>query len=187
MRKTLPALLAAALAATPVLAEDTGARLEASRAAAKQLFEVLRDEMQAAVQSGGPVAALDVCHEKAQALTRKVSEEKGWQVARTSLKLRNPKNAPDAWETQVLEDFQKRKAGGEPLEKMEHHAVVEEGGKRYFRYMKAIPVGGVCANCHGMVLKPDVKKKLDELYPEDKARGFQVGDLRGAFTVKQPM
>ena len=187
MQKTVLALLTATLAAGTVLADDTGPRVEASRAAAQQLFETLRDQMQAAVQSGGPVAAIEVCHEKAQALTKKISEDKGWQVARTSHKLRNPKNAPDAWETQVLEDFQKRKAAGEPLEKMEHHAGVEEGGKRYFRYMKAIPLGGVCANCHGMVLRPEVTTKLDELYPEDKARGFQVGDLRGAFTIKQPM
>ena len=65
--------------------------------------------------------------------------------------------------------------------------MVEEGGKKTFRYMKALPMGGVCSNCHGPVLKPDVIKKLDEYYPKDKARGFQVGDLRGAFTISQPM
>lgn len=184
--KTVLALVAAALA-SPLAADDLQPRVEASRAAAKQLFETLRDEMQAAVQSGGPGAGIEVCHDKAQALTKKISEEKGWQVGRTSLKIRNPKNNPDAWETQVLEDFQKRKAGGEPLEAMEKFEVVTEGGKRYFRYMKAIPMGGVCSNCHGPVLKPEVVEKLAKYYPEDKARGFQVGDLRGAFTIKQPM
>jgi hypothetical protein len=187
MKKTLLALAIAALASGPAAADDTQARVEASRAAAKQLFETLRDEMQTAVQSGGPVAAIEVCHDKAQALTRKVSEEKGWQVGRTSHKIRNPKNAPDAWESAVLEEFQKRKAAGEPLENMEKFAVVDEGGKKYFRYMKAIPLGGVCSNCHGPVLKPEVVEKLDKYYPDDKARGFQVGDLRGAFTIRQPM
>jgi hypothetical protein len=37
------------------------------------------------------------------------------------------------------------------------------------------------------VLKPEVVEKLDKYYPDDKARGFQVGDLRGAFTIRQPM
>jgi len=70
---------------------------------------------------------------------------------------------------------------------MEFFAIVEEGGKKSFRYMKAIPLGGVCSNCHGPVLKPEVVQKLDQYYPDDKARGFQVGDLRGAFTITQPM
>ena len=187
MKKTLLALVTAALVAAHAFADDVQARLEASRAASKQLLEVLRDEMQAAVQSGGAKAGIEVCHEKAQALTRKISEERGWRVARTSQKVRNEKNAPDAWEAKVLEEFAQRKAKGESLENMEFHAVVEEGGKKTFRYMKALPMGGVCSNCHGPVLKPDVIKKLDEYYPKDKARGFQVGDLRGAFTISQPM
>ena len=187
LAKTALTLLIAMFAGAPAVAGDLQPRVEASRAAAKQLFETLRDEMQTAVQSGGPVAGIEVCHDKAQALSRKVSEEKGWQVGRTSLKIRNPKNAPDAWETQVLEEFQKRKAAGESLEDMEKSEVVTDGGKQYFRYMKAIPLGGVCSNCHGPVLKPEVVEKLDEYYPQDKARGFQVGDLRGAFTIKQPM
>ena len=187
MKRKILAIVTAAVLAAPALADDTQARVEASRAAAKQLFETLRDEMQTAVQTGGPVAAIEVCHDKAQVLTKKIADETGWRVARTSHKIRNPKNAPDAWEAQVLEDFQKRKANGEPLETMEFFAIVEEGGKKSFRYMKAIPLGGVCSNCHGPVLKPEVVQKLDQYYPDDKARGFQVGDLRGAFTITQPM
>lgn len=187
MKKTLLALATAALLTTPALADDNQARIDSSRAAAKQLMEVLRDEMQAAVQTGGPLAAIEVCHDKAQALTKKISDERGWRVARTSQKLRSEKNAPDAWEVKVLENFQKRKANGEALETMDYSEVVEAGGKKTFRYMKAIPMGGVCSNCHGPVLKPDVVQKLDQYYPKDQARGFQVGDLRGAFTISQPM
>jgi hypothetical protein len=187
MKKTVLVLLTTALAAAPVIADDTDARVASSRAAAKQLFEVLRDEMQTAVQSGGPLAAIEVCHTKAQVLTKKISDEKGWRVARTSQKIRNTKNAPDAWESGVLAEFDKRKAAGEALDNMEFHQVVDQGGKKVFRYMKAIPMGGVCSNCHGPKLKPEVVQKLDELYPQDQARGFQVGDLRGAFTITQPM
>jgi hypothetical protein len=32
-------------------------------------------------------------------------------------------------------------------------------------------------------MAPEIVSKLDELYPEDKARGFQVGDIRGAFSI----
>lgn len=53
--------------------------------------------------------------------------------------------------------------------------------------MKAIPTGKLCLNCHGQAIKPDVVKLLDKYYPGDGARGFGEGDLRGAFTIIQPM
>ena len=86
----------------------------------------------------------------------------------------------------MLEEFLKRKSAGEDLKTMEYYEVVDEGGQQVFRYMKAIPLGGVCNNCHGLKLRPAVATKLDELYPNDQARGFIPGDLRGAFTITQP-
>ena len=41
----------------------------------------------------------------------------------------------------------------------------------------------LCLGCHGKSIAPEVKAKLAELYPEDKATGFSEGDLRGAFVV----
>ncbi len=70
---------------------------------------------------------------------------------------------------------------------LEHAEVVTQDGKRLFRYMKAIPTREVCLACHGRSLDPAVESTLKELYPEDRARGFSVGDIRGAFTVTQPM
>ena len=53
--------------------------------------------------------------------------------------------------------------------------------------MKAIPTAEVCTKCHGVDLQGPVVEKLDELYPNDKARGFSKGDIRGAFTVIREM
>lgn len=49
--------------------------------------------------------------------------------------------------------------------------------------MKAIPVGGPCVVCHGEQIAEPVAARLSELYPEDEARGYKPGDLRGAFTL----
>ena len=65
--------------------------------------------------------------------------------------------------------------------------MVQVGEGKTFRYMKAIPTGEVCLACHGERLNPELGQRLDELYPQDKARGFKEGDIRGAFTVSQPM
>jgi hypothetical protein len=70
---------------------------------------------------------------------------------------------------------------------LEFSEEVIEKGKRHFRYMKAIPTGKVCLSCHGEKLDPAVAAKLKALYPRDKAVGFRSGDIRGAFTIIQPL
>lgn len=188
MRKTLMvAALAAAMSAPALAGGDMQAQVAESRAAAKALLGELKGALQSAMKEGGPVAAVDVCHDKAQELTEQVSAEKGFDVARTSHKLRNPVNAPDAWEKEVLAEFLARRAAGEDPKQIEQWTVVEQDGQKTFRYMKAIPTGEVCLVCHGTDIPGQVAETIDRYYPEDQARGFAKGDIRGAFTISQPM
>lgn len=180
-------ILGMVAAAVPGFAADDASRVAASRAAAKDFMETLKGELQAAMKAGGPTNAIEVCNTKAPAIAQEISKAKGMQVARTSLKTRNPDNAPDAWERKVLEDFEARKAKGEDPTKLEHHEVVTADGKQTFRYMKAIPTAELCLNCHGEKLDPKVSATLKRLYPKDQATGFKTGDLRGAFTIAQPL
>lgn len=181
------ALLAAGIAAGPVWADDLEDRAAVSRAASATLLKALKDKVTGVAQKEGAVAGIGFCNLNALKVTAEIEQELGFEIGRTSHRLRQPKNAPDAWEQKVLEDFQARKAAGESLDNMEFYEVVNMDGDDYFRYMKAIPMGGVCYNCHGKNLRKDVKAKLDELYPDDKATGFTPGDLRGAFTIRQKM
>lgn len=145
----------------------------------------LKQELTSAIKSGGAMAALDVCHLKAPQIAQQVSEKAGINVARTSLKPRNAASAPDAWEEEVLKSFEARK--GEDVNTLEFHAIVESEGKREARYMKAIPTAEVCLTCHGSKIQPELLEKIKALYPQDKAVGFNVGDLRGAFTVRETL
>jgi len=147
----------------------------------------LKQELTSAIKSGGAIAALEACHLKAPKIAQRVSEKSGVKVARTSLKPRNAASAPDAWEEEVLNNFEARKAKGEDVNTLEFHAIVEEDGKREARYMKAIPTAELCLNCHGSKIQADVMAKITALYPQDKAVGFNVGDLRGAFTVRETL
>jgi hypothetical protein len=187
--KLIHILLVSGLLSANAHADDMQDRTAASRAAVKEFAGTLQGEMQAAMQAGGPVKAIDVCREKAPAIAADISKAKGWRVARTSLKTRNAKNAPDAWETKVLLDFDKRKAAGEDPAKLEYSEMVMHSGKHEFRYMKAILIaeGAPCLACHGSSIAPDVAAKLKSLYPDDKASGYKTGDVRGAFSVSQPM
>lgn len=162
-------------------------RAQKSKVVVKEFMTQLKGELQAAMKAGGPVNAINVCHEKAPAIAAELSEKHGWDIARTSLKTRNPANAPDAWETKVLNDFEARKTKGEDVKPMAFFEAINTDGKQSFRFMKAIPTGEVCLKCHGTDIAPGVKAKLQELYPNDMATGFKLGDIRGAFTIIQPM
>ncbi len=182
---TLAALLG--LAASPLLADSQQELTRQARSLVKQFGSQLKGELQHGMKNGGPVNAIAICNTKAPGIADSVSGKSGWTVGRTSLKLRNPDNHPDSWEQQVLQDFERRLAAGADPKSLEHAEILEQDGARIFRYMKAIPTGKVCLNCHGASIKPEVSAKLDQLYPADQARGFRIGDLRGAFTLSRKL
>ncbi len=193
MKKTVLLALAATLGALYLPAGSAGEPISdtpdvlKARALVKQLGGALKKELKAALKAKGPAGAIETCHLKAPDIAKAVGDQSGWHVARTSLKVRNLQDAPDKWEQQVLRMFEERKAAGEPLDKMEYSDVVVQDGKRLFRYMKAIPTGKVCLQCHGSDLKTRVSMQLDSLYPFDQATGFKVGDIRGAFSLSREL
>lgn len=159
-----------------------------SRAVTQKFADTLQSALQQALESGGPVNGIAVCREKAGQIATELSEQTNMIVGRTSLKLRNPNNAPDNWEEAVLRQFDARLADGEAVDKLEFFAVIDDDqGQKTFRYMKAIPTASRCLNCHGETVNADVEAKLKELYPDDKARGYKEGELRGAFTLAKPL
>ena len=188
----LGAILATGIACaqTPSADEqpDVSAEVKTSRAAARQFGGALQEALRQAIKTGGPVNGIAVCHDQAGQIAADLGSKQDMIVGRTSLKIRNPGNAPDNWELAVLKQFEARKAQGEPTDKLEFFAVIEDDqGQKTFRYMKAIPTGALCLACHGDKLDPEVDAKLKALYPNDTARGFKEGDLRGAFTIAKPL
>ncbi len=176
------------LAVSPANADETRHLEEARGVAATippKLLKVLQDE----IQKAGPEAAISVCREKAPQMAKDLSEKTGWQIRRVSLKNRNPKAAPDAWEQEVLNDFDARAKAGEKPATLERGEVVSVGNEKTYRYMKALPTNELCLGCHGAAeqMTPGIRAKLQALYPEDKATGYTVGQIRGALTLKRPL
>ena len=52
-------------------------------------------------------------------------------------------------------------------------------------YMEPLYVGPQCLSCHGETLSGELKEKLNELYPNDQATGFKLGQFRGLIWIKQ--
>lgn len=184
----LTAILASAALAPASAADVDKAALAAEGKQAMMSFgKQLKGELQAAMKAGGPVNAIAVCHEKAVPIAESVSAESGWSLGRSSHKLRNPANAPDAFEKATIEDFLARQKAGESADTLVRTAIVDTPAGQSFRMVKAIPTGEVCLTCHGSDIKPEVAAKLDELYPGDAARGFSQGEMRGVFTLEKAL
>lgn len=183
MRRLTLALFAA-LSTSVFAAEDRVPDwVSEARTAAGALGSQLQQALQAAIAEGGPVAGIEVCRHQAPRIAETVSDEQ-LHVGRTSQKVRNRDNAPDGWETRVMEDFERRLAAGKAPSEIETFAIRNDGERRYGHWMKAIPTQPLCTACHGTDISPEVAEAIDKAYPDDQARGFSVGELRGAFSVE---
>jgi hypothetical protein len=108
-----------------------------------------------------------------------LSQENGWQVKQVAKKYRNPAHKSDAPQAKMA------------LAKFEHDPTLQgfwaaetlngEPGTRYYR---RINVEASCLACHGG--KGDRPQFVKDNYPQDLAYDFNVGDLRGMYTVFIP-
>jgi hypothetical protein len=175
---------------TPILAEDLEAREQAASKAAGELVKKLGAALKQEMMTGGPDKAIMVCRDLAPQIAGEISRANGWQVTRIGTRVRNPMlGMADDWESKVLTDFEARAAKGEKYQDIAFGEVVEFGGAEYYHYMKAIPMQAACLSCHGKAEQiPDgVKAALASNYPHDRATGYQVGELRGAISIVQPL
>lgn len=170
-------------------AEEAPPLPEQAKAIVQEFAGALMGELEAALEQGGPVVAIDICRDRAPAIAEELSERTGWQVGRASLKVRNmERGTPDDWERTALEQFDARRAAGEDAQAIAHAETVVDGeGAETFRFMKAVPVAPLCLACHGDAVTEEVAARLDEHYPNDQARGYQLGQLRGAFSLAKPL
>lgn len=152
---------------------------------ADQVFTEIRKahvtEITRALASGGPGGAISVCHQSSADVIERVKREKGFDVGRTSDRLRNPTNVPKAWVAATVTKY----AGA--------RAVSVDGfyvdlGDR-LGVMRPIAEEAICAGCHGPAdrLEPRVRKELSERYPADHATGFKTGDIRGWLWAEVPV
>lgn len=110
-----------------------------------------------------------------------VAEDLDYRIRQISSRYRNPKNAPDAFESGVLQAFYQ-----EPY-RQEEYAITTLEGERVFRYLQPFRAEESCLECHGDPAgAPDYIKKL---FPEetDRAYNYQIGEIIGAASVTIPM
>jgi len=150
----------------------------------KQFGGALKPQLKKALAEGGVTHAIEVCSVKAPEIAKNLTLANNWQVRRVSLKARNNKSAiPDAWEKITLAEFDLRQQQGESAKTIAKAEIV--GNE--FRFMKAQGSAPLCLTCHGSELSQEAKTALKNHYPDDKATGYSLGQIRGAFSLTKQL
>ncbi|WP_017305178.1 Tll0287-like domain-containing protein [Spirulina subsalsa] len=110
---------------------------------------------------------------------KQLSQENGWQVKQMASKYRNREHKPDS--PQAVQALNRFSEDPELLAFWQKDTVKGQEGMHYFR---RINVEASCLACHGA--KENRPKFVQEKYPQDLAFDFQVGDLRGMYSVFVP-
>ena len=170
---------------------DDLARLTAeTRATTQPLLARVVETVKQGLANSTPHETVDLCRENLPGMVKEMRDQTGWNIRRVSLKTRNAeRGTPEEWERLVLADFDRRAAAGEKRETIEVGEVFAQPEGRVLRYMRALPVQQACLECHGdsARLSPQLKARLAALYPADQATGYQLGQIRGALTVKRTL
>lgn len=164
--------------------------MKESREVASAMLKELGGKLQSALKEGGPVNALGVCQVEAPSIAKRISDEEKITIRRISHKPRNASmGTPVDWQIKALKHLEEALARGDAPADIEFVEAVKAGaGSRMeLRYAKPIVMQAQCTACHGdpEQISPEIKAKLDELYPQDKAVGFKPGELRGAVIVSR--
>jgi len=150
----------------------------------QQFAGKLKPQLKQALQYGGPTHAIEVCSKAAPALAKELGDKTGWSIKRVSLKARNHHTAlPDKWETSVLQQFDRDQAAGRSVTTM----LASQTERGRYRFMKAQAVSPVCLVCHGKHIRADVAAALKQYYPKDQAKGYELGQIRGAFSLSKQL
>ena len=138
-----------------------------------------------AIAKDGTASAIRVCFERAPAIAVEVGKSHGVTLRRASEKPRNPKNTANEAEKILLAtfaaDIQKNET---PKPQTKTHL---DGTTTFFAPI--VISNPLCLQCHGAPdrdIAPLTLTAIRKPYPDDKATGYKVGDLRGLWSVTFP-
>lgn len=109
---------------------------------------------------------------------RQIGAANGWTVQQLAEKYRNPAHKLDPEARRLYNEF----ASSPELTERWVRTVRNE--REGWRYARRITVQSSCLSCHGP--KEQRPTFVKNGYPEDRAYGFEAGDLRGLYLVFVP-
>jgi len=187
LQTKLCALCLLGLSVVQAQAQDSD-MLTQSRAVTQAMLKELGQKLQSSMAEGGPINAIGVCHLQAPDIANRASTNNQAKISRVGTRARNPvMGVPNDWQAKALAQFDAALARGEKPADIEFAETVNTVSGKEFHFAKPIVLQPMCVSCHGSPeqISPEVKAKLNELYPNDKAVGYQPGQLRGAVVLSR--
>jgi len=144
------------------------------------LVEAIMTKLNAEIRENGLTGAIDYCSVHAIPITDSISKKEQVEISRVSHKPRNPLNAANKREIEMIEKYITQQKEGKQLVPQ---VVAENGQKTY--YSPIVLGSPMCLSCHGEYNNIDlnVRKVIDERYPNDKAVDFKLNEVRGMFKI----
>ena len=178
-----PAPAASVPAAAP--AEATGEHADQGRRIVAQAFGVLSSNLVAALARGPASNALEFCAVNVGPLTAGVVGPQGVTLRRVSHRARNPDNQANPAELALIESYRTALAAGHTNPPV---LLTNALGSVRF-YAPILLQNPLCLQCHGQPgseIAAGTLSTIDRLYPQDAARGFRLGEVRGLWSVTFP-
>lgn len=161
---------------------DENKYLTEGKTIATETFKALSSELKGALARGGVPEAISYCNIQAMPITDSLSDVYNAKIKRTSLKVRNPKNAPDSLELAILKEYRSKFRNGDSL-----HPKILPAGDQEVLFTAPIMLKPLCLNCHGEIGKQIQDTSyaiIKKHYPDDQATGYAAGDLRGMWSIR---
>jgi len=150
---------------------------------ALQIFDQFQSQLlvtlKSTIEKEGMTAAIAKCKTASPEMEKQMSAN-GWTVRRVSDRPRNPDHSPDASESRALAAWLKEMQTGNKPQPVSEVAAGE------LRVMRPIIIqADLCMRCHGSPeqMDPAAAREIARQYPADRATGYKMGDLRGAFSA----
>lgn len=161
--------------------EEQLALIEKGKTITQQSFKALSGELLQALQEGGVQNAIGYCHLQASPIIDSLSAVYNAIISRVSDKNRNPENKAGEADMLVLEAYRAQLAEGRELQPH-----LEVTGESIVYYAPILIQNPACLLCHGEPGGTVESENYDFIlskYPDDRATGYQYGDLRGVWKV----
>ena len=154
--------------------------LETGKIYADSAQKALGMNLKKAMAEGGPIGALDFCSLRAIPITDSAAAVMNVELSRVSDKPRNVMNTADFDELKIIGKMKaahKTEKGIEPILSKKENSIIA-----YY----PILTQPMCLQCHGnpgKEISPETAAVIAQLYPLDKATGYEANEVRGMWKV----
>jgi cytochrome c553 len=148
---------------------------------AKSTKAELGKNLMGAMQKEGVIHALEFCNVQAMSITDSMANVNKAKISRVSDKNRNPLNAANSTELNHIETFKYA------IQANENISPIVEETEQSVHFYYPIVTNDMCLKCHGKLGSQITQKTYDkilEFYPNDKAIGYDVNEVRGIWSIE---